>query len=340
MKNLSFFDKIIYVINSLFATLLLFSYFLRYISPEAVPVFVVLSVFIPILIIINIIFVAYWVIRLKKQFLLSSSILAIGLLFSTPFFKFSGKNISTKGELKIMSYNVKSFDLFKQFDENAVKNGFDFIKEVDPDILVLQEFYEKKRTKEPDISFPHKYLKMISKNKTYGMAIYSKYKIINSGSLDFENTFNNIIFTDILKGKDTIRIYNIHLESLGITQDIEHFDEKKSNKLLRAATNSFKKQANQTKKFVEHDKTWKGKKIVCGDFNNTSFSWVYNQISKDKKDAFVEAGQGFGKSYNYPFPMRIDFILADKTASVNQFETFKDKYSDHFPITATLNWEE
>ncbi|WP_405604547.1 endonuclease/exonuclease/phosphatase family protein [Polaribacter sp. Asnod1-A03] len=340
MKKLSFFDKIIYVINSLLATLLLFSYFLRYISPKTVPVFVVFSVFVPILIIINIIFVVYWVIRLKRQFLLSTSILLIGLLFSTPFFKFYGKTDSNSKGLKIMSYNVKSFDLFKQYDKNETKNGFDFIREADPDILVLQEFYEKKKTKVPDISFPHKYLKLISKNKTYGLAIYSKYKIINSGSLDLENTLNNIIFVDILKDNDTIRVYNIHLESLGITQGIEHFDEKESNKLLKVAANSFKKQENQTKKFVEHDKTWNGKKIVCGDFNNTSFSWVYNQISEDKKDAFVEAGKGFGKSFNYPFPMRIDFILTDETATVTEFETFTDKYSDHFPILAKINWEE
>ena len=94
----------------------------------------------------------------------------------------------------------------------------------------------------------------------------------------------------------------------------------------------------QTEVFLEHEKQWKGKKIVAGDFNNTSYSWVYNQISKDKKDAFIEAGKGFGKTFNYWFPMRIDFILTDENAIINKFNSFSEKNSDHFPIQAKINW--
>ncbi|MGB1283617.1 MAG: endonuclease/exonuclease/phosphatase family protein, partial [Polaribacter sp.] len=172
----------------------------------------------------------------------------------------------------------------------------------------------------------------------FGLAIYSKYKIINSGSLDLENSSNNIIFVDIVKQKDTIRVYNLHLESLKINPNKENFGQENSEKLLKRLENSFKKQAHQTKKFLAHEQQWKGKKIVCGDFNNTSYSWVYNQISKNKKDAFVEAGKGFGKTFNYWFPMRIDFIFMDETLKVNQFKTFSVEYSDHFPIQARINW--
>jgi len=336
MKKLSFIDKIIYVINSLLATFLLLSYFLRYISPKTVPFFVVLSTFIPVLMVINIAFVVYWLLRLKKQLLLSLSILVLGFFISPPFYKFYGKKAALNNDLKVMSYNVKSFDLFNNHkSKDSTKNGFDFIKEVDPDILVLQEYYQAKKVK---ISFPYKYRKLRSKDKKNGMAIYSKFKIINSGSLNFEKTVNNIIFIDILKEKDTIRIYGLHLESLGITNDIEHFDEKNSEKLIKRATKSFRKQAEQTKKFLEHEKKWKGKKIICGDFNNTAYSWVYKQISENKKDAFIEAGKGFGKTFKYTFPMRIDFILSDENASINQFKTFKEKYSDHYPILTRINW--
>ncbi|WP_392347230.1 hypothetical protein [uncultured Polaribacter sp.] len=71
-------------------------------------------------------------------------------------------------------------------------------------------------------------------------------------------------------------------------------------------------------------KEWKGKKIVCGDFNNTSYSWMYTKISTNKKDAFIEAGKGFGQTYNYWFPMRIDFILTDENAIVTSiFKLFR-----------------
>ncbi|MCL7763518.1 endonuclease/exonuclease/phosphatase family protein [Polaribacter sp. Z014] len=336
MKKLSLFDKVIYTINGLLASILLLSYFLRYISPKTLPVFVVLSTFIPLLIIINIIFVFYWLIKLKKQLLLSSLVLIIGFFFSTPLFKISSKTSALNNDLKVMSYNVKSFDLFIKKDSKGKElNGFEFIKVKDPDILVVQEFYKSKKV---NISFPYKYIRLWPKNHKYGMAIYSKYKIINSGSFDLKNTVNNIIFADIVKDKDTIRIYGTHLESLGIRPHEENFGQKNSEKLLRRVTNSFKKQAEQTELFLAHEKEWKGKKIVCGDFNNTAYSWVYNQISRNKKDAFINAGKGFGKSFDYPFPMRIDFILTDNTATINQFKTYTEKYSDHYPIMARINW--
>jgi endonuclease/exonuclease/phosphatase family metal-dependent hydrolase len=336
MKKLSFLDKIFYLINSLLATLLLFSYLLPFVSPNTIPIFAVLSLFVPVIVIINLIFVIYWLIKLKKQFFLSVTILAIGWLFSPPFYKITDKNSSLNDDLKVMSFNVKTFDFFmKQIDTTSQTNGYSFISEKNPDVLTIQEFYKSKKSK---FSFPYSYIKSKTSESKYGMAIFSKFKIINTGSLDLKDTSNNIIFADIIHKKDTIRIYNVHLESLGIKPNEENFGEKNSEKLLKRVTTSFKKQADQTALFLAHEQQWKGKKIVCGDLNNTSYSWVYNQISKDKKDAFIEAGKGFGKSYDYIFPTRIDFILTDEAAIINKFKTFSIKYSDHFPILARINW--
>ena len=200
---------------------------------------------------------------------------------------------------------------------------------------MLQEYYQLKKNKLP---YPYRYIKLRSKRSKYGMAIYSKYKIINSGSLDLKSTGNNIIFADILKEKDTIRIYNAHFESLKIKPNEENFGEENSEKLIGRVAQAFKRQASQTALFLNHEKQWKGKKIICGDFNNTAYSWMYHEISKNKKDAFIVAGEGFGKSYNYWFPLRIDFILTDEAAIINQFKTFTEIYSDHFPIRANINW--
>ena len=336
MKNLSFFDKILYLANSLFATLLLLSFLLPYISPAIIPVFAILSLFVPVLLIMNFVFTIYWLLKLKKQFLLSFIILGIGWFFAPPFYKISSTTSSLNSDLKVMSYNVKTFDLFSNNKAIEKKqNGYDFIAEKNPDILVIQEYYKSKKVQ---FSFPYKYVKFRSRISKYGMAIYSKFKILNAGSLNLENTGNNIIFADILKEKDTIRIYNTHFESLRINPNQENFGEKNSEKLIERVSKSFKKQALQVEVFLKHEKKWTGKKIVCGDFNNTSYSWMYHEISKNKKDAFIEAGKGFGQTYNYWFPMRIDFILTDENAIVNQFSNYLEKYSDHYPIQARINW--
>ncbi len=237
-----------------------------------------------------------------------------------------------------MSYNVRLFNQYEWIDDPEIpKKINDLIQEKSPDILLFQDYYSLVNQ---DFKYKYKYVNTKTESNKNGLAIYSKYPIINSGSLDLKHTSNNIIFADILKGKDTIRVYNIHLQSLKLKTDKENFGQENSEKLVSILEDGFKKQVNQTTVFLAHEKKWKGKKIIAGDFNNTSFSWVYNQISDDKKDAFIEAGKGFGETYNYWFPLRIDFILTDEAAEINQYAEFKHKYSDHFPILANVTWEE
>lgn len=235
-----------------------------------------------------------------------------------------------------MSYNVRMFNHWKWINDEQIPQKINnFISEKSPDILLFQEYYVLEKQQ---FSYPYKFIKTKNYKANVGLAIYSKFPIINRGSLQLENTSNNIIFVDILKEKDTIRIYNVHLQSLELNTDQENFGQESSEKLIGRLKSGFQKQAKQSEIFLAHEKKWKGKKIIAGDFNNTSFSWVYNQISKNKKDAFVEAGKGFGKTFNYWFPMRIDFILTDNDAIINNFSSFSEKNSDHFPIQARINW--
>lgn len=336
MKKLSIFNKIVYILNSLIATVLLLSFLLPYISPKTIPVFAILSLFVPFLIIINLAFALYWLLQLKKQFLLSSIILAIGWLFSTPFYKMTENNSSLNDDVKVMSYNVRMFNHWRWIeDDNISKKIQAFITEQEPDIILFQEYYNLEKQQ---FNYPYKYIKTKNKQDKIGLAIYSKFPIINKGSLNLEHTSNNIIFADVIRKKDTIRVYNLHLQSLQLNTSKENFGQADSEKLVARLKERFKKQAEQTEIFLAHEKGFKGKKIVAGDFNNTCYSWVYNQISKDKKDAFIEAGIGFGKTFNYWFPMRIDFIFTDENAVINQFNSYSEKNSDHFPILTKINW--
>lgn len=324
------------MLNSLIATILLLSFLLPYISPKTIPVFAILSLFVPFLIIINMVFALYWLLQFKKQFMLSAIILGIGWVFSTPFYKMTESNSSLNDDIKVMSYNVRMFNHWKWIDDdNISKNIKTFITEQSPDIILFQEYYNLEK---PLFNYPYKYIKTKNKQDKIGLAIYSKFPILNTGSLDLEHTSNNIIFADILRKKDTIRVYNLHLQSLQLNTSKENFGQANSEKLVARLKERFKKQADQTEIFLAHEKEFKGKKIIAGDFNNTCYSWVYNQISKNKKDAYVEAGKGFGKTFNYWFPMRIDFIFTDETAIINQFRSFSEKNSDHFPILTKINW--
>ncbi len=336
MKNLSFLDKILYLVNTLLAILLLFSFALPYISPKNIPFFAILSLSVPFLLIINGSFFIYWLVKLKKQLLLSLSILVISFFAISPFYKLSAKNSALNDDLKLVSYNVRMFNHWGWTKEkNVTQKIKKFIDDYSPDVIAIQEnMLLPKYT----FKYPYKYIKKKYERGRFGMAIYSKYPIINKGFLGFKNSSNEIIYADIIRKKDTIRVYNIHLQSLSISPDKENFGKENSEKLIKTLEHNFKKQAIQTETFLAHEKKWKGKKIVCGDFNNTAYSWVYNKISENKKDAFLEAGEGFSKTFRYWFPMRIDFILTDNTANIQQYKSYSYKYSDHFPISARINW--
>ncbi len=334
MKEQRALHKFLIILNTLIALLLIFSYFLPFISPKSFPALAVLSLGVPIFIILNVLFFIYWLVRRKKELFISLVTLIFGFNYVTSLFLISGKNDSKENDLLVMSYNVKAFSqLGWEHKSSTSVKIFDFIKTEDPDVLAIQEYYINSGI---DHGFPYQYIKTKEPKSKFGYAIFSKYEIVNSGSLDFEDSQNNTIFTDLKIAKDTVRVYNIHLESLGVNPNKENFGQENSEKLYQRIKNTFSKQAEQTKLFLAHKNNWQGRTIICGDLNNTAFSWVYNEISNDMTDSFLEAGQGFGKTYNYPYPLRIDFILTDEAFTVSAFETSRIQYSDHFPIMANL----
>jgi len=334
-KSKSLLDRILFLVNSIIALILLLAYILPYISPTKAPSLAIFSLLFPIIFILNLLFAVFWVVRLKRYFLLSSLIIAIGFGYTSSIYKFSGKDSTQKDDISIMSYNVRMFNIYSWNPKDSISEKTqEFINSKRPDILAVQEFYHGKNV---DLKYPYKYIKTKSRTSKFGLAIYSAFPIINSGSLDFESSANNIIFSDIVKENDTIRIYNIHLESLKINPDKENFGEEDSDKLMQRMKVAFKKQGYQTEQFLAHQENWKGKSIVLGDFNNTAFSWVYKNIAKDRQDAFKIAGKGSGSTFNHNYPLRIDFILPDDHFEINHFKTYNLDYSDHFPILAKLS---
>ena len=81
------------------------------------------------------------------------------------------------------------------------------------------------------------------------------------------------------------------------------------------------------------------KTIIAGDLNNTAYSWGYKNLKDRYTDSFLEAGKGFGKTYGFKgFPLRIDYIFVDKDLKVNTHKNYTIKYSDHYPIMATVSF--
>ncbi len=342
MKNLGFFGKVLFWINSIVAFLLLISFFLPYISPEKFPNLSLLSLVVLPLLWLNAIFLVYWILRRKRIFLLPAITLILAYFIFNPFYKFSSEGDAKESQktLSVLSYNVRLFNLYEDqgnVDETS-RVLSEILKNEKPDILCLQEYYEKNTTDFSD--YPYSYKHYGKENHKLGHAIFSKYKLINTGAFDFEDTFNNTLYADVVVGKDTVRVYNLHLQSFGIKPSVEELQEEDKTRVRKRLSSAFAKQERQAEKIIAHKTKSRYPTVLMGDFNNTPFSFVYQLLGDTMNDAFLEKGNGLGTTFTFDFfPMRIDYIFTSPTFEVLNFERIDTTFSDHYPIKATLTWE-
>lgn len=342
MREQTWLSKIMFFLNIVLTILTFLAYSLPFLAPKAFPFLSVLTLIMPFFLILNFFFFLYWLLQMKRYMLLSGLALLLGITFINRFYKFSETNLPKEdSDFTLMSYNVRLFNLYDWLPKDDVPSQISkLIDQKNPDILCLQEFSPNEGVN--TTIFKYNFIKLYGGKNKYGQAIYSNYKIIDKGEIAFPNSSNNVIFADIVKDKDTLRVYSMHLQSIKISTDIhEDIDEEKSKFIFNRLSKAFTVQQQQAELIKSHYETCKFPKIICGDLNNSAFSYVYRTIKGEMKDAFEEAGIGFGKSYNFKYyPARIDYIFTEKTINIKQFKSIDTFFqSDHFPQIARLNFD-
>ena len=340
---MSFISKTMLFFNVVVAITTLMAYLLPFLAPKWFPFLSVLSLFLPFFLVVNLLFFAYWLIQFKKYIFVSGLVLLLGITFINKFYNLKQTVLpKSENEFTIMSYNVRLFNKFNWYKKANIPNKIaEFVSEKNPDILCVQEYSDLEKTKFSNYKYQHIFKE--GNNIIVGNAIFSKYKIIDKGVINFPNSTNNAVYADIIKGNDTLRIYSMHLQSIKISTNIEEeeiqkINESKTKYIFRKISEAFTKQQEQSLLLKQHFSECKYKKIICGDMNNSAFSFVYRTIKGSMQDAFESNGDGFGKTYNFKYyPARIDYIFADKNIQIKSFETLNDFYnSDHFPLISRL----
>ena len=343
LKKMSFISKTMLFFNVIVAFTTLMAYLLPFLAPKWFPFLSVLTLFLPFFLVVNVLFFMYWLLQFKKYIFVSGLVLLLGITFINKFYNLKPTTLpKSKKEFTIMSYNVRLFNKFNWNKKANIPSKIaEFVSEKNPDILCVQEYSNLEKTQFSNYKYKHVFKE--GKNIIVGNAIFSKYKIIDKGVINFPNSTNNAVYTDIIKDKDTLRIYSMHLQSIKISTDIEEeeiqkMNESKTKYIFRKISSAFTKQQEQALLLKQHYTDCKYKKIICGDMNNSAFSFVYRTIKGSMQDAFESNGEGFGKTYNFKYyPARIDYIFADKNIQINSFETLNDFYnSDHFPLISRV----
>ena len=343
MKKRSFLDRIFLYLNGLFALLLLLSLLVPFLPGDWFPSLSVLSLLVPFLVIPNLIFALYWIFRRRKSVLVSAVPLLLWYVILGPLYRIQD-NRQPVGEgentFSIMSFNARGFNEMGQLKVEGVDNLiYDFVARQDPDIVCFQEsFYALKRNNALG-QYPYKFVDFVY-GKHSGkviQSIYSKYPILKLDSIVFPKSANTAIFADLLVEGDTIRVYNVHLQSFRIEPNLGTIKNVESSRLLARSKTVIAKQSQQAAMIRESMDASPYKKVLVGDFNNTQYSRVYRIIKGDMKDSYREKGKGFGKTFDLmKFPIRIDYIMADPEFEVLEHHNFEVKLSDHFPIMATI----
>ena len=355
--------KSILIINIISAICLILCFFFRNTSPETNILFALIPFAFFILLAINIVFFVFWLI-VKWKFTLIS-LISIIITFSNiinflpikSYLSFENKD-STYA--KIMSYNVNVFGLYNWHNTKIKPNILKIISEENPDILCLQEAFwsgDKNYFITIDsilinLKTKHSYQFALSTaigKQNFGLVIISKYKIINSYSEKFEASNNGFCFVDILKDKDTVRIYNLHLQSMGLVQDdytkIEKIsnvdsltaDIKDASGLLKKYLESCKLRIKQAEVVRQNINDCKYPLIVCGDFNDFPLSYTYNTIRNDLKDAYLQRGNIKDYTWKYnKLKLRIDNIFYSDNFKCQKYYIIKQDFSDHYAVVALL----
>jgi len=353
LKRLS--RNILLAVNIVLVMLLLLAYLSVYINPATTTFPALFGLAYPYIAAANIVMVLIWVVMRRWQAFISFVAIAAGFGYIHNFIRFTNHGSEEHHDLKLMSYNIRLFNIYEESEKDTHRKMLDLLKKENPGILCLQEYFVKgdpaageRKLKEGLGGRLYTHFKLIKSGAAsrYGIATITRYPILYRGDIVHPGSSSMTIFTDIVVDTDTFRIYNNHLQSFRLRRmegtllsELAGEEQERSidniEGIYRSLTKGFASRALQVDRVKRHIETSPYPVIVTGDFNDTPTSYTYRIMRRGLKDAFVEAGYGAGFTYRgkYP-PNRIDYILFNEEISCNDFDIVKVRYSDHYPIIA------
>jgi endonuclease/exonuclease/phosphatase family metal-dependent hydrolase len=362
-KGLGFFSKLLLGLNIILSAAMLLSYLAPVVNPSNHWVFSFFGLAYPILLLISLLFIVYWLLAKSLWFLLPVIVIAIG--WGT-----LKKNIGLRASVKpgiskdsnairIMTYNVHDFKPYGSDNDTSTKNAIlDIVNHEQPDIIGFQEFYSRKKGRYDLVDTLKKVLNTNNYDAEYfesnylegiGIAIFSKYPILSHRViwLSDKNNENQCLVIEVKKGNQTFRFYSVHLQSIhfgpedydylkGVSQQGKT-DMHSTKRLGSKLKNAFIKRSVQVLKIKADAAQCPYPYIIAGDFNDTPSSFAVNEMSKGLKNAFFEKGSGFGKTYNGDFPnFQIDYIMASPQFDILNYDVVEKRLSDHYPVISDL----
>ena len=351
---------VLITINVIISILFLTACLTPYLNPTNWWVIGFAGLGVPYLVLVLIFFMIFWLMMKPWIALLPLLTLAIGWQQLTVMFAWHpGSGFSKKRHdniLRIVDWNVQSFNGLSKSKEvkKMIRNDLAAsILNQHPDVICLQEF--NNAVTADNISLFSKTYRYHFFSKDYqrangsyqsGCIIFSKFPIIDSGKVNYP-VAESLIYADIVKGGDTIRVYTTHLQSFKFKKedynDIEKIRDQEdedltaSKSIFRKMKLAFSRRGIQANMVREETDKSPYPSVICGDFNDVPNSFAYFRIKGERQDAFLEKGFAMGRTFTDLAPtLRIDYILPTRQFTIKQFDMVDEGLSDHIMLVSDI----
>lgn len=314
----------------------------QYISPEKSGLLSVIALGVPIIYLLDIAVMLYWVVRWRWYRAVAMAVVVIiGLFYLSRYYKIDidrhyDTSFKERMFTKVMTYNVLSGN-----EDGLIR----YIESHRPDILCLQEM-----ANHGNLSLLSEKYQSTKLEDGVDNHIFSRYRILRSGTID--GVFRrNGVWADLKVKDDTVRVVSLHLQSTSIRPEDTQFLEKhqyildseresKLRSIVERLVENNRKRAVQAEAVEQFLAKTPYKTIVCGDFNDVPLSYTYNCIARDLDDTFSKMADGFAYTYDTKYKLlRIDNILVSPSIEVISYEVDNDAvFSDHYPVISRIKF--
>ncbi len=357
------------VLNLLVCIVFLFACLSPVLNPAKWPIIGFLALGVPYLATVLIFSVIFWLIVKPVRALIPIITLLIGwkqLVVICAWHATDTFNIESKSDsvLRIITWNVRGMYGLSNSSYTQTHNRNEIgalVNKLDPDIVCLQEFNNSTYTNNPNANniglftgkCPYYFFSRDfgNRNGKYaaGTILFSKFPILDSGKIKYQDASGeSLIYADILKGEDTIRIFTTHLQSFELNQndyaDLEKIKDqdpealKASENIYSKMKTAYSRRGRQADIVRRTTDTCTRPSVICGDFNDVPNSYTYFRIKGNRQDAFLASSFGVGRTYNALAPtLRIDYILPDKQFNILQFDLVDEGLSDHHLLVSDIS---
>lgn len=324
------------------------------VNPAVHPRLALFGLGFPLLLLLNIAFVAFWLVFHVRHVWLPFA----GMLLSIPYiYDYCPLNWPEKrpaDALQLLTYNTEFIGKGVKGDDGRYPL-LDYLAASGADIICLQEGVANKTPKPEYVDSimmaAGYHVRHLKDGKPESQIIYTRLPILSINRIAYESTTNGSLAMELQYGEDTVLLVNNHFESYKLTpEDKKKYKEiikdpesghaeSNSKELVRKMAGASRLRGPQVDSVLNYIKA-SGREavIVCGDFNESPISYSCHRLSSELTSAFRQSGNGLGLSYNQKgFYFRIDHVFVSDYWQT--YETHVDKsapWSDHYPMITFL----